>query len=302
MRYGLAGFLPLLLLPWLVCGLSGSADAQEDDAALRKAVTFYASFDDSVKGDFGGGELTLSTRFNHETEKGKFVFEKGYDAKVFRIAAGKGKSGGALEVVDVLPRNGRVFFPAKNNLAYKQGGWGGSVSVWINTDPDKLLKTRFCDPVQITQRGANDGGIWVDFNDAMPRDLRMGIFPAVAAGAKPLAESDPQGPMVWVKSIGFQAGEWHHIVLTWEHVDSGKKDGTAQLYIDAKHRGTVADRELAMKWELDRTGIYVAVNFIGLLDEFALFDRPLTAAEVARLHKQPGLLAPLKKGAEGKGS
>jgi hypothetical protein len=254
-----------------------------------------------VKGDFGGGELTLSTRFNHETEKGKFVFEKGYDPKVFRIAAGKGISGGALEVVDVLPRNGRIFFPAENNLAYKADGWGGSVSVWINTDPDKLLKTRFCDPVQITQRGANDGGIWVDFNDAMPRDLRMGIFPAVAAGAKPLAESDPQAPMVWVKSVGFKAGDWHHIVLTWEHVDSGKKDGRGHLYIDGKHRGTVADRELAMKWELDRTGIYIAVNFIGLLDEFALFDRPLTAVEVAGLHQQPGVLASLKKGAPGKG-
>src|SRR5262249_32318084 len=50
-------------------------------------------------------------------------------------------------------------------------------------------------------------------------------------------------------------------------------------------------------WDLDRTGIYVAVNFIGLLDELALFNRPLTAEEVARLHSAPGLLAPLKKGA-----
>jgi hypothetical protein len=49
-----------------------------------------------------------------------------------------------------------------------------------------------------------------------------------------------------------------------------------------------------MRWDMDQTGIYVAVNFIGLLDELALFDRPLTAVEVARLHQQPGLLATLK--------
>ena len=40
---------------------------------------------------------------------------------------------------------------------------------------------------------------------------------------------------------------------------------------------------------------YVAVNFIGLLDEFALFERPLTQAEVTRLFEQPGCLAALKK-------
>jgi hypothetical protein len=50
-----------------------------------------------------------------------------------------------------------------------------------------------------------------------------------------------------------------------------------------------------MDWDLDKAGIYVAVNYIGLLDELALFNRPLSAAEVAHMHKNPGLLAPLKK-------
>ena len=49
------------------------AAARADDAELRKAVTFYASFDAAVKGDFGGGELAPSTRSNHKTEKGAFV-------------------------------------------------------------------------------------------------------------------------------------------------------------------------------------------------------------------------------------
>ena len=293
MNTGYLVALLIALVAWLGAGAAGATEPGDD--ALRKAVSFYASFDEQVKGDFGGGELTLSTRYNHPTEQGKFVFEKGFDAKVFRIAAGKGIHGGALEVVDVLPRNGRIFFPAKGNLAYKRDGWGGAVSVWINTDPDKLLKTKFCDPVQITQRGANDGGIWFDFNDARPRDLRMGLFPAVAPGEKPLPESNPKAPMMWVKGVGFKAGDWHHVVVSWNGLDSGKKDAKADLYIDGKHRGSIQDRELAMKWELDQTGIYVAVNFIGLLDEFALFERPLTQAEVTRLFEQPGCLAALKK-------
>src|SRR5262249_15645534 len=100
-----------------------------------------------------------------------------------------------------------------------------------------------------------------------------------------------------VPGVGFKSGDWHHVALTWENLDTGRKDARAVLYIDGKRIGQVADRELAMGWDLDRTGIYVAVNYIGLLDELALFNRPLTAAEVSLLHKRPGLLTPLKKAA-----
>ncbi len=271
--------------------------AQAGDAAatIRKAVTLYASFDDAVEADAGGGTLTLSTRFNHPKEKGQFLFEKGCNEKVFRIAKGKGIHGGALEAVDVLPNNGRIFFPAKGNIGFKPGGWGGAVSLWINTDPNKLLKTAFCDPVQITQKSATNGGIWFDFNNAKPRDLRMGAFPAIAAGQKGIAESDPQAPMVRVPGVSFTQGDWHHVVLTWTNFDTGKADALEILYIDGKRIGDVKDRPIAMAWDLAQAGIYVAVNYIGLLDEFAVFNRPLTAAEVALLHRQPGLLASLKK-------
>src|SRR5581483_3921536 len=146
----------VLLACMILVGLLGTVSpaGQADAAAVRKAVTLYASFDDKVQADFGGGNLTLATRFNHPIDKGKFVFEPGYNNQAFRIAKGKGVSGGALEAVDVLPRNGRIMFPAQGNIAFKKGGWAGSVSAWINTDPNTLLKTPFCDPVQITQKHA----------------------------------------------------------------------------------------------------------------------------------------------------
>jgi hypothetical protein len=231
--------------------------AGPDEAALRKAVTLYASFDEEVKADVGGGALTFSTRSNHpaEAEKGKFVFAKGFPAKAFRIAKGRGVHGGALECLAVLPRNGRVFFPAKGNLAYRKGGWGGAVSVWLKTNPDKLLKTPFCDPIQITQKGANDGGIWFDFNDAKPRDLRLGVFPALAGGSKAIPESSPEAPMVRIKGVGFKATDWHHVVLTWDNLDTGKKDAHAALYLDGKRVGEIKGRALAMGWDIDKTGL-----------------------------------------------
>jgi lysophospholipase L1-like esterase len=260
---------------------------------LKKAVTFYASFDRELKADFAGGERDPWTRLG-QLDKKNFTYEKGYPEKAFRIAAGKGISGGALECVDVLPGNGRIYFPAKGNLAFKKGGWGGTVSFWLKGDPNTMLKTGFCDPVQLTQKGANNGGIWCDFNDAKPRDFRMGVFPAVAEGVKPIAENDPKAPIVKTKSTVFKADEWHHVALSWNNLDTGKKDAQTVLYVDGKSIGEMKDIELAMNWEIEKTGIYIGVNFIGLLDEFALFNRALTEAEVKALKEQPALLTGLK--------
>jgi hypothetical protein len=282
----------LFLLP---CPCALAEENPMPTATLEKAVTFYASFDEAVRGDFGGGKLTPGTRTNHETEAGKFFFQPEIDESVFRISAGRGIHGGALAPTDVLPRSGRIYFPAKGNIAFKKGGWGGAVSFWLNTDPNKLLKTKFCDPIQITEKGANNGGLWFDFNDASPRDARMGVFPAVAEGQQAIKEDDANAPLIRVKAVGFKSGEWHHVVLNWQNFDTGKTDAQAELYIDGKPIGRIADREIAMNWDLDKAGIYVAVNYLGLLDELAIFGRLLTAEEITQLFREPGLLATLRK-------
>jgi hypothetical protein len=165
----------------------------------------------------------------------------------------------------------------------------------MRTDPDTLLKTRFCDPFQITQKGANNGGIWVDFNDRKPRDFRMGVFPAAGEGRPPLKEEDPEAPLVKVANPGFKASDWHHVVVSWSNLDTGKKDAHAVLYLDGKARGEIKDREIGMDWDIDKAGIYVGVNYVGLLDEFGVFGRALTPEEVKLLHGRPGLLSGLKK-------
>src|ERR1043166_4949001 len=179
--------------------LSGATTGGEDD--LRKAVMLYASFDDAVQADFARGKSDIGTR-SGTPKGGQFTFAQGYSKDIFRIAKGKGIAGGCLEVTDILPDSGRIFFPMKDNIAFKKGGWGGAVSCWINTDPNTMFKGPFCDPVQITHRGANNGGIWFDFNNAKPkRDLRMGMFPAVPKGEKGASEDDKDAPMVRVPAI-----------------------------------------------------------------------------------------------------
>ena len=84
-------------------------------------------------------------------------------------------------------------------------------------------------------------------------------------------------------------------MLDWDHFDTGKKDAHAVLYIDGKRIGEVkGDREIAMDWDIDKAGIYIAVSYIGLLDEFAVFNRALTEEEIGVLRSQPAVLSGLK--------
>lgn len=270
------------------------ADADKGADAIRKAVTFYASFDEEVKGDFGGA-LAPATRYPDPKTKGQFTFEKGVPAAL-KVARGRGVAGGALDCTATLPKNGRAFFPVKGNLAFKKGGWSGSASLWVKTDADGMIKSPFCDPIQITDKNAANGAIWFDFNDRKPkRDLRLGAFPALAAGEKGVKESDPKAPLVWVKEVGWKAKDWHHVVLTWRNFDTGKPDAQAALYIDGKLIGVVKDRAIAMGWDEAQARVFFALGYVGLLDELALFSRELSAAEVKALHEAPGLLAGLKK-------
>jgi hypothetical protein len=273
----------------LLAGLKVLPAAPED--ALRRAVTFYAGFDEAAQGDFGGGDLQPWTRYEHEQEKGRHPFARGFDAGAVRIATGKGVHGGALEFTRPLPRRGMLFFPARDKLALKKSGWGGAVSVWLQPAPD----TPFCDPVYITQRRWNDGALWFDYNHDRRGDLRMGAYPVLAEGQKPPGPDDPHPSMLRLKENALKPDAWNHVVMTWANADTGKTDGRASLYLAGKLVGEVKDLDLRLDWDLDQTRIFLGFLYVGLLDELALFNRPLTAEDVCLLRAKPGLLASLKK-------
>jgi hypothetical protein len=130
------------------------------------------------------------------------------------------------------------------------------------------------------------------------RNLRLGVFPVVTETSPMKKDSrEPASPMVWVDAPGFKAGEWHHIAVNLWNLDSGRNDGRAAFYIDGKLMGEIKDKDypLTMDWDPDRTRIYVAINLVGMMDELAIFDRPLTADDLALLRSKPGVLAALKK-------
>jgi len=258
---------------------------------MRDSLIFYASFDETLDADLALGQGSLRTRFGALNDPDGFRFEDGYPQGVFRVAPGQGVHAGALQALDVLPDNGRIFFPAQSNLPYDPRGWSGTVSFWIKTNPDTMLKTPFCDPVQITEKGATNGGLWIDFPDSDPRDLRLGAFQSEGDGRERIAESAEDAPLVVVSPVSFKETDWHHVLFTWSHFDSGSENAQAALYIDGKAQGTIGGRNITMDWDVGRTGIYVAVNYIGLLDELAVFDRVLTEEEISILATDPAALA-----------
>ena len=53
-----------------------------------------------------------------------------------------------------------------------------------------------------------------------------------------------------------------------------------RLYLDGEPRGDLSGRQQTFTWDLQQTLIALGLNYVGLIDEIATFDRVLTAAEV----------------------
>lgn len=280
----------LLLLNFAT--LSTAAEPASANAnAIREAVKLYASFDEQIVADVAGGDRNVMTRSDDPANKGQYVARRGFPQKAFTIETNSGIAGGALSARDVLPNRGRLFFPAAGNIPYRPEGWSGSASCWLKTNPDTQLKTPFCDPIQVTERSAGDGGLWIDFPKGSPRKLRLGAFRALSKGERAVKESAVEAPLIVVPKVGFLATDWHHVAFTWSNFDSRATDAKVTLYIDGKKIGALEDRDIAMRWDVEKAGIYFAVNYIGLMDELAIFDRELSIAEIQYIHQHPACLA-----------
>ena len=246
-------------------GIAGSTKAEPTPAEKKvlDAVTFYASFNAQPQGDFGGGEKAIWTRSDDPKIAGKKIDMPGYDEKRIRIAPGQGVQGGALEFVEALPRNGYLFFPAAGKLAYQRTGWSGSVSFWLKTDLVTLLKSPYCDPVQITQKTYNDGAFWCDFTNDKPRRLRLGTFPSLAAGQKSTAGAQEEKNIARIKGPRFDLSAWRHVAITWSNYNTGKPNALSILYLDGQPAATLKDRTMSVDWDLRQTRIYVGRGVCG---------------------------------------
>ncbi|WPP52694.1 LamG-like jellyroll fold domain-containing protein [Catalinimonas niigatensis] len=253
--------------------------------SLKEALTFYASFDEKTDADFAKGDARIYTADEYDQlPKGK----KGLKSKYIQRISDQGVIGGAL---NFKQKNDHVvFFKAADNLVYSAQDWSGTVSFWLQLDPNQDLEPGYCDPIQITDEGYDDASFWVDFSDKNPRNFRLGVFGDAAVwnpgGGEGGDHPDFLKRLVPAKSVPFSREQWTHVVMRFSHLNTA--GGSAQLYLNGKLQGTQQNIKEPFSWELERATIRLGISYVGLMDELAIFNQALSEEEILALYQLKG--------------
>ncbi|HUQ90798.1 MAG TPA: LamG domain-containing protein [Bryobacteraceae bacterium] len=250
-------------------------------ADLKKDLTFRATFDGGTDATVARGDKRLYAAPSYKEQAGA---QPGLAGTDFELAKGKGRKGDALLFKKKNTR--AVFYKAEKNIDFDPANWNGTASFWLSLDPEQDLEPGFCDPIQITDKAYNDSAIWVDFTkDDKPRHFRLGVFGSLKAW-NPQDVPPDKNPafekrLVRVTKTPFARGKWTHVAVTFTALGSPK--GSAVLYLDGKPQGTTPAIPEAFSWDMSKGAIRLGVNYVGLLDDVAVFRRALTAAEIQQI-------------------
>lgn len=247
-------------------------------ASLEESLLFHVPFDGSVDATVALGDKAMYTAENLKRE----VVKAGQLRSNVRLNATGGRHGGCLEFLD---RSDQVLMFKGENVGFKATDWSGTISLWMRLSPDADLKPGYCDPLQITDKAWNDAAFFIDFDKDLPRDFRLGVFseysrwnPQDIPWEKlPVAER----PMIVVKESSFDRDRWTHVAWTFSGLNSrdGNLPSVCKLYIDGVLQGSL-DRSVTMHWDLSKTALMLGIEYIGSIDDLAIFDRALRAEEV----------------------
>ena len=263
--------------------------SQAADSSLGSALTFYASFDKGTDADLAKGDKRLFTLVDKQPKPGN------HTDGMTRLAKGKGLSGGALHFAQRKAK--WLHYDGAKNFHFAAKDWSGTVSFWLKVDPVNDLDPGYVDPIQVTPNTWNDASFFVDFNkDGNPRAFRLGAF-ADKAVWNPTNKDmpEPQRPLVPAKSTPFSRDRWTHVVFTWEDFNTGKKNGVATLYLNGIMQGSITGWNQRFSWSSKPHHILIGLNYMGLFDDLACFNRALTASEIKRIHDHQAGLATLLK-------
>jgi len=253
------------------------ASGQSDELSIKKALTFYASFDGGTDADISRGDKRLFTLIGKEPKLGNKT------EGMSRIVKNKGLSGDALLFTK---RNAKwLLYDGANNFHFAENNWSGSVSFWLKVDPINGLDPGYVDPIQITPNTWNDASFFVDFaKDGNPRSFRLGAFADKSVWNPENKDiPEPQRPLVPAKSNPFSSDKWTHVAFTWENFNTRKKDGVATLYLNGKNEGSITKWNQKFSWAGKPHRILIGLNYMGLFDELACFNRALSSKEVKHI-------------------
>lgn len=250
-----------------------------DEAPIKKAIVFHATFDKSPDADFAKGDNKIHTA---ETLERK-VSRPGLPGEAVKWLSTGGRQGGALKFEKQTKQ--LVYFKGGANLPYDSKNFQGTVSLWLRLSPAEDLPKGFVDPLQITDKKWNDASFFVDFDQDLSRDFRLGVFSDYKFWNPDDRKFDDipaeQRPMVFVKQPPFVRDQWTHVAFTWSGVNSAKT-AIANLYLNGKVQGAIAGKQ-RFTWEAEKAVIMLGINYVGWMDDLTIFNRALDQREIQSL-------------------
>ena len=268
----------------ILLAVAGSGLPSQDDA-IGKSLVFHASFDGGTDASRAAGDPKLYWAPNM---KQRSEAKPGLPASgEVTLAKSEGKFGDALRFT--ARKSPVVFFRGAANMPYSRSDWSGTVSFWLNVDPEGKLEPGFCDPIQITPSAWNDAAFFVEF-EKRPESIpfRLGVYADLKVWnpeSRKFAEiPSSERPLVSVDKPPFAAGRWTHVVFTFERFNTGRPDGVARLYLDGKPQGELRSREQTFTWNVEDTVMALGLGYIGLFDELSVFNRALSESEIQSIH------------------
>ena len=260
------------------------------DEGLRRGLTFHAPFDARFDASLSGDDPVSRVRVG-----GKMApTTPGPEIKL----ATDGRFGGCL----VFPKKGsaRPEYAASKSLAYGTTDWSATVSVWLRLDPDKDLEPGYCDPVQIVGDDVKKGFIFLEWSkDHAPRHFRFAVRPLYhlwnpdAVGWEQIP--DERRPMVKMEQAPFRRDRWTHVAFVLDHINDHAAPPRARLHIDGRQIGVIQGHDLTFGWDPAAIRLVLGAAYVGSLDDLAVWNRALSADEIARLYALPGGVETLRR-------
>ncbi len=182
------------------------------------------------------------------------------------------------------------FFRGETNVPYLEENWEATISFWLKVDPDQDLEPgQWSDPIQITASSWDDGAIFVDFTRQVPRSFRFAAFPdrAVWNPDGDDWQTMPPGavPMITVEEHPFSNDYWTHVAITLERFNTGEPDGVMTGYLNGKSVGRLEGHVQTISWKPEDVLVQIGLQYIGGIDDLALFERALSAEEINNLYQ-----------------
>ena len=245
---------------------------------ILASLLFYADFDSSFDTVYSKGV-------------GKAVIEADrYEPRITKQESGR--FGEAAEfsyedlVLETVWTKDVVRYPAKGNFPYKSDkAFDGTIGMWLQVDMEQLKKRSliWLDPVHLlSSKNMDTGKIWMDFVTRELPDTPIFRFgPSHSRKDRKTKEEH----YLTIPHIDFMGGEWHHVAGTWKGINGSGNACAVHLYFDGKLVGEIEGFDHYLDWNIDDWEIRIGLAFKGLIDDFFILDRFLSAGEIEALYR-----------------